>query len=153
MRTFVFLHVLAMVSAVTLTIGPALLMRRAAAGGHVPTIRGVFGVAQSFAFLIPIFFLTGLAFAIVAIFTESFNPLQPWLLIAYVLFAIGLVDGTRIHEPYGARVAAAAGESPDDAPSPALRAALDNRGEEVAYWVDIAVIGLILFDMIVKPFS
>jgi Predicted integral membrane protein (DUF2269) len=152
-RVFVFLHVLSMVSAVAVAYGPAVLMRRAGQTRNVPTIRGVFGTARSFGVLIPVFFLTGLAFAILAIITEHFNPLQPWLLTAYVLFAIGLFDGIRIHAPYALKVADAADRSPDSAPSAELEAALDNRGESVTYWLDLGVITLILFDMIVKPFS
>ena len=152
MRVFVFLHVLSMVSAVTVAYGPALLTRRAAHSGSVPAIRTTFGAVRPLGKWIPILFLVGLGFAIIAIITEGFNPLQPWLLFAYVLFAIGMFNGARFHGPYAVAVADAADKSPDDAPSPELRAALDNRGEEITYWVDFAVIALILFDMIVKPF-
>ena len=93
MRIFVFLHVLGMFTAVATAYGPAFLMHRAAATRHVPTIRGVFSMAKVTGPLIPVFFLSGFAFALIAIFTEGFNPFRPWLLIAYVLFAIGLFTG------------------------------------------------------------
>lgn len=152
-RFFVFLHVLSMVSAVAIAYGPAVLMRRAAQSRHVPTIRGVFGMARFTGPLIPVFFVAGLVFAIIAIIVNGFDPLRPWLLIAYVLFAIGMFDGFRIHAPYAVAVADAADKSPDAAISPELRTALDSPSESIVYWVDLAVVALILFDMIIKPFG
>src|SRR5436190_16820021 len=87
MRIFVFLHVLSMFAAVAASYGTAFLTHRAAATRHVPTIRGVFSMAKVVGPFIPVFFLSGFAFAVVAIFTEGFDPFRPWLLIAYVLFA------------------------------------------------------------------
>jgi hypothetical protein len=153
MRIFVFLHVLSMFTAVTASYGPAFLEHRAAATRHVPTIRGVFSMAKVLGPFIPVFFLAGLGFALIAIFTEGFNPFRPWLLIAYVLFAIGVFDGVRIHAPYARAVGIAAEASPDTAPSPELSRALDNPQEEFAHWLDYAVIAALIFDMIVKPFG
>ena len=153
MRIFVFLHVLAMFTAVATAYGPAFLMHRAAATRHVPTIRGVFSMAKVTGPLIPVFFLSGFAFALIAIFTEGFNPFRPWLLIAYVLFAIGLFTGARIHAPYAQAVGRAAEASPEEAPSPELNRALDNPSETIAYWLDYAVVISLIFDMIIKPFG
>ena len=102
---------------------------------------------------VPIFFLSGFAFALIAIFTEGFNPFRPWLLVAYVLFAIGMFTGIRIHAPYAQAVGAAAEASPDEAPSPELNRALDNPSETIAYWLDYAVVISLIFDMIIKPFG
>lgn len=153
MRFFVFLHVASMVSAVAVAYGPALLMRRAAQSRHVPTIRGVFGMARSTGRFIPILFVIGLAFGLLSIFLNGFDPFRPWLLFAYVLFTIGMVDGIRVHGPYAAAVADAADKSPDATISPELRSALDSPAESIVYWVDFVVVALILFDMIVKPFG
>ena len=79
--------------------------------------------------------------------------MRPWLLIAYVLFAIGMFTGARIHGPYAQAVGAAAEASPDEAPSPELNRALDNPQETFAYWLDYAVVGALIFDMIIKPFG
>lgn len=153
MRLFVFLHVLSMVTAVTLAYGPGLLVRRAIATQHVPTIRAVTGLAGSFGRLIPIFFLVGLGFAILAIITEGFNPLQPWLLIAYVLFAAGMVSGGAVTGPWVGRVHEAALASPDAVASSELRAASDDPRQQLLFYLELAIVALILFDMIVKPFS
>ena len=153
MRLFVFLHVLSMFAAVAAAYGPAFLEHRAAATRHVPTIRGVFSVGKAVGPLVPVFFLAGFAFAVIAIFTEGFNPFRPWLLIAYVLFAVGMYTGVAVHAPYVQAVGAAAEASPDAAPSSELNLALDNPQETVAYWADYAIVIAIIFDMIVKPFG
>src|SRR5437879_12317021 len=100
MRLFVFLHVLSMFTAFGTTYGPAFLMHRAVATRHVPTIRGVFSMAKVLGPFIPIFFLTGFAFAIIAILTVGFNPLRPWLFIAYFLLSIGMFTGAARLGPY-----------------------------------------------------
>jgi hypothetical protein len=135
-----------------LAYAPMLVMRRALATHDVPTIRGVFGMSKTVGPLIPVFFLIGLACAVVAIVLEGFNPLEPWLLFAYALFAVGLYTGSRISGPWVGRVAALAVASPDAAPTAELVAAMDDRRAEVTFYVETAVVTLILFDMIVKPF-
>lgn len=153
MPIFVFLHVLSMFSAVAATFGPAFLAHRAAATRHVPTIRGVFAMARVLGPVGPILFGIGLVFGLIAVFTGGFNPLQPWLLIAYVLFVIAMVVGARIHAPYARAVGMAAEASPDAAPSPELNRALDNPLQEFAFWLDYAIVTVIIFDMIIKPFG
>ena len=56
-------------AAVAASYGTAFLTHRAAATRHVPTIRGVFSMAKVVGPFIPVFFLSGFAFAVVAIFT------------------------------------------------------------------------------------
>jgi hypothetical protein len=153
MRIFVFLHVLSMITAVAVSYTPAFLGHRAVATRHVPTIRAVFSTVNVLGPFIPIFFFTGLGFALIAIFTGGLNPLRPWLLIAYVLFAIGIFDGVRFHGPYAQAVGVAAEASPDNAPSPELNRAMDNPAETFTYWLDYAVIIGLIFDMIIKPFG
>jgi hypothetical protein len=153
MPLFVFLHVLSMFAAVAATFGSAFLAHRAVATRHVPTIRGVFSMAKTLAQAGPIFFIVGLLFGLVAIFTQGLNPFRPWLLIAYVLFAIAMAVGIRIHAPYARAVGMAAEASPDAAPSPELNRAIDNPQETFAYWLDYAVVIVIIFDMITKPFG
>jgi hypothetical protein len=153
MRLFVFLHVLSMFSAVAVAYGPAFLLRRAAATRHVPTIRAVFSMGKVTGQLVAPLFIVGFLFGLIAIFTEGLNPFRPWLLIAYVLFAIGMFTGARIHAPYAIAVGTAAEASADTAPSPELNQALDNPQERFAYWLDYVVIIGLIFDMVIKPFG
>ena len=149
----VFLHVLTMFAAVTATFGSAFLAHRAIETRHVPTIRAVFSTARTLAQTGPILFVVGLVLGLTAIFTQGLNPFRPWLLIAYVLFAIAMGVGARIHAPYARSVGMAAEASPESAPSPELNRAMDNPLEEFAYWLDYAIVVAIIFDMIVKPFG
>ncbi len=152
-QLFVFLHILSMFTAVAASFGPAYLTHRAVATRHVPTIRGVFSMVKPIGPLIPVFFVSGFVFALLAIFTGGFNPFRPWLLIAYVLFAIGMFTGARIHAPWAQAVGTSAEASPDAAPSAELNQALDSPQETFAYWLDYAVVIAIVFDMVVKPFG
>jgi hypothetical protein len=153
MRLTVFLHVLSMFTAVAATYGSAFLTHRAVATRHVPTIRAVYSTARTLAQAGPVFFIVGLLFGLLSIFTEGLNPFRPWLLIAYVLFAIAMAVGLRIHAPYARSVAIAAEASPDMAPSPELNRAMDNPQEAFAYWLDYVVVTVLIFDMIIKPFG
>ena len=74
-------------------------------------------------------------------------------LIAYVLFIITAIIGARITEPWFKRVAETAASSPDEAPSPELRAALDDPRARFTDWFDPIIILVFIFDMIVKPFG
>jgi len=66
-------------------------------------------------------------------------------------FAMAL--GIQIHAPYARAVGMAAEASPDAAPSPELNRAMDSPVETFAYWLDYAIVIVIIFDMIMKPFG
>jgi hypothetical protein len=118
-RIFVFLHIATMFTAVAVTIGPWLLLRRVGRTGDVPAIRRTFAMALPITKFVPPLYVLGAALGVVAIFTNGFDPFQPFLLIAYVLFIIATVVGAVVTEPWLKRVALTAAESPDGAPSPA----------------------------------
>jgi hypothetical protein len=152
MRVFVVLHVLTMMLAVGTSGGAEILVHRVVATRDLPGIRTVATTYGALARAIPVLFMVGLGFGLVAVFVEGFDPFQPWLLMAYVLFATGIVVGSVINGGWVGRLAAAAASasSADDA---AFRAAAeDPRGRIglVLFWILIAAI---LFVMIVKPLS
>jgi len=153
MRIFVFLHVLTMFAAVAASIGPAYLLHRIARTGDVPTIRRVFALAAPLGKAIPILFTSGAALGIVAIFTNKLNPFEPFLLIAYVMFAMAAITGSTVNGPWQRRVTQLAAESPDEAPSPELAAALHDPRMRAVDWFDRLIILAFVFDMVVKPFS
>ena len=153
MRIFVFLHVATMFAAVAVSIGPTVVLRRIGASGDVPAIRRAFALSAPIVRAIPMLFGLGALLGVVAIFANSFNPFQPFLLIAYALFILATVVGAVISSPWFKRVTQLAAESPDAAPSPELRAALDDPGARFTDWFDPIIILAFLFDMIVKPFG
>jgi hypothetical protein len=153
MRVFVFLHIATMFTAVALTIGPTILLRRIGKSGDVLAIRRSFAMAGPIIKVAPALYGLGAALGIVAIFTNGFDPFQPFLLIAYGLFVVATVAGIRFNAPWFARVTEASANSPDAAPSPELAAELDAPVARFLDWFDPLVILLFIFDMVVKPFG
>ena len=153
MRIFVFLHIATMFIAVSGTIGPTLLLRRIGKSGDVPTIRRSFAMAGPILNVAPGLYGLGAALGIVAVFTNGFNPFQPFLLIAYGLFVVATVAGIRLNAPWFQRVTEAASASPDAAPSPELAAELESPISRFLDWFDPIIILLFIFDMVVKPFG
>lgn len=153
MRIFIFLHIATMFTAVAMAIGPTLLLRRIGQSGDVPAIRRSFAMAAPVIRFIPALFGVGALLGIVAIFTNDFDPFQPFLLIAYVLFVIATVVGIRFSGPWFKAVGKASAESPDAAPSPELAAALHHPTARFLDWFDPLIILAFIFDMVVKPFG
>ena len=152
MRLFVFLHVLTMFAAVGVTGGGDLLMVRIARTRDVPGIRSAFTAYERIGIIIPVLFLTGLAFGIIAIFVHGFDPFAPWLLLAYPLFVVGLAIGAGVTGPWVGRVARAAAASGEQ-PSAELEAEIGDpraRYGLVVFWLLVAAI---IFVMVVKPLS
>jgi hypothetical protein len=152
-RIFVFLHVAAMFTAVAFSLGPTFVLRRIGASGDVPAIRRSFALSAPLIRAIPMLFGLGALLGIVAIFTNGFNPFQPFLLVAYGLFILASVVGAVITSPWFKKVTELAAASPDAAPSPELLAALDDPRARFTDWFDPIIILAFLFDMIVKPFG
>lgn len=153
MRIFIFLHVAIMFTAVAMTIGVPTLLWSIAKSGDVPSIRRTFAVARPFIKAIPPLFGLGAVVGIVAIFTNGFDPFQPFLLIAYVLFILATVVGIVYTDPWFMSVRKLSAESPDEAPSTELSAALHDPRLNWIVWFDRVIILAFIFDMVIKPFS
>lgn len=153
MRVFVFFHVATMFTAVAFALGPSYLLQRIARMADVPTIRHSFAIGVPLFKMIPVLYMAGAALGILAIFTNGLNPFAPFLLIAYALFIIATVVGITQNGPWFERVIKLLAESPDDAKSPALAAALEDPRMKLVDWFDRFLILAFVFDMIVKPFS
>ena len=153
MRIFIFLHVATMFTAVAVTLGAPFLLRRIAKSDDVPAIRRSFALAKPLLAAIPASFTIGAAFGIIAIFTNGFDPFQPFLLIAYVLFILATVVGIVITNPWYIGVTRLAAESPEAAPSPELSKVLHDPRMNYIDWFDRILILAFIFDMVVKPFG
>lgn len=153
MRVFVFLHIATMFGAVAGTIGPTILLRRIGKSGDVPAIRRSFAMAAPIIKVAPALYGLGAALGVVAVFTNGFDPFQPFLLIAYGLFVVATVVGIRFNAPWFQRVVQSSADSPDAAPSPELAAALEAPVARFLDWFDPLIILLFIFDMVVKPFG
>jgi hypothetical protein len=151
-RLFVFLHVTTMILAVASSGGAEILVHRVAATRDLPGVRTVLATYGVIARFIPIIFLIGFAFGVVAIFVEGFDPFQGWLLLAYALFAAGIAVGSVVNGGWASRLAAASAQASTDQ-DPAFRAALDDRSGMMGLLVFWLIIVAIVFVMIVKPLS
>jgi uncharacterized membrane protein len=98
-------------------------------------------------------FLLGIALGLVAAIVGNFNLTATWLVIGYVLAAIILVNAFAYHIPTANKLKALSDASPDDDPSPELRAAIDAPIGAVMIVFDTLVWLALIFVMIAKPFS
>jgi hypothetical protein len=152
MPVFIFLHVLAMFTAVTISYGPQLLLMMAADRNDPVALQGLArSMGRLGQFMGPAF-VVGLILGLIAVFVNNFNPLAPWLLIAYVLFAAAMLNGIfgtgRWMASVGQTAAASGGVMTDE-----LRGLLDQSTIRILLWADIVLVVLIIADMVLKPLS
>lgn len=150
---FKFLHIATMFTAVAASLGPSYVLQRVSRNATVPTIRSTFALAAPVYKAIPILFGVGALLGIVTAFTSGRSLLQPFLLIAYVMFVLATFVGIRFNTPWFNRVVKASAESPDAAPSVELNAALKDPNTRWVDGFDRIIVLAFLVDMVFKPFS
>lgn len=150
---FKFLHVLTMFLAVASAVIPEVVLHRIAARNDVPATRVIADFANRVAKLLPVFFIGGAIFGLLAAATGEIDFLAPWLIAAYIVFIIAMVTGATTTGPWAGKMAAAAAASPEDAPSPELAALTHDRRALVGSVILMSSIVVIIFLMVVKPGS
>jgi hypothetical protein len=148
----VFLHISVMFSAVAISQGPAFMLYRAMQKHDVAGIRAIGGQFATIGPKIGMVFGVGVVIGLITVFVGGWNPLSPWLLIAYVLTVVAILTPRLVTAPRMMRVGMAAAQSPLDAPSPELRSEIAAATQPI-YWLDAAILVLFVVDMVVKPFS
>ena len=83
---FKFLHILTMFIAVAGAVIPEVVLHWVAGSGDVRAIRVFASIAAHVGKLLPIFFVGGAIFGLLAAATGSLDFFQPWLIAAYVVF-------------------------------------------------------------------
>jgi len=151
MPFFVFLHVLAMFIAVAMAYGPAMLMVVASRRRDVRALRAITSTSNKLGPLVGAAFATGIVLGVVAIFVHAFDPLQGWLVIAYVLVIASLVMTFTFTNPWLKKVEAAANASPDDAMSAELDTLVNSPRNQALLGVDALLIVALIADMVLKP--
>ncbi len=96
-------------------------------------------------------FVTGLVFGLLAAWAGELDFFQPWLIGAYIIFAIAMATGVLVGGPWAVRMAAAADQSGTDAPSPALTAAIHDRRGVISTTILMLSIIVIIWLMVAKP--
>jgi hypothetical protein len=153
MPIFIFLHVLSMFTAVALAYGPAALMVVASRRRDVRALRGVVETSDRLGPAVGAFFALGIVLGVVAIFVHGFDPLQGWLVIAYVLVGMSLAMTFLFTNPWLKKVLAAANASPDDAMSPELSELVNSPRNQALLAFDALLIILLIADMVLKPLN
>ena len=151
MSIWKFLHVVSMFAAVGLFLGVSVLFERMVGTRNVVAIRGFERVVLPVVRVAIGLVLLGLVFGLITVGDENFSYTDTWVVIAYViyaaLFALGPFEGR-----WQVKIFAAAKASPDDAPSPELEALIANTGRKAITVTSIVLYGLIIYDMVMKPF-
>ena len=151
MPIFVFLHVLTMFVAVALAYGPSALMVVASRRRDVRALRAITASSNRLGPVVGAAFALGIVLGFVAIFAHGFDPLQGWLVIAYVLVIASLVMTFTFTNPWLRKVQAAAEASPEDAMSAELGALVNSPRNQALLIFDALLIVLLIADMVLKP--
>lgn len=153
MELWKFGHIAAMFASVSIFVGQGMLEGAVARSGDVRALRHVLAAEDRFAPVGGGIFLLGIALGVITAIVGAFDLTQTWLVIGYVLSAIILVNAFAYHIPTANKLKALAAASPDDQPSPELRAAIDAPIGAVMIVVDSLVWLALIFVMVAKPFS
>ena len=149
---FKFLHIATMFTAVAGTVFPEVILHLVANTREPRTIATVAHIAERFGKILPVFFIGGAVFGLLAAWTGELDFTAPWLLITYVLFVMAILTGIFFSDPWVARLRAAAVAS-GDAPTAELSAVIDEpRAKYASAWLMLTVV-VIIFLMVFKPGS
>jgi hypothetical protein len=148
-----FVHIALMIAATTVGYGGTLLLRVAYLSGQIGPLRGVgYAVAKTARF-VPILYISGGVFGLLTAIAFGFPLIAPWLVIAYVLFALAMLLGIGPSRIWGERAGKAISTAPDGSISPEVRELFDAQSTIALLVVDVALVVLLVFDMVIKPFS
>ena len=149
---FKFLHIATMFTAVAGTVFPEVILHLVANTREPRTIATVAHLAERIGKVIPVFFIGGAVFGLLAAWTGELDFTAPWLLITYVLFVLAIVTGIFFSDPWVARLRAAAVAS-GDAPNAELSAVIDEPRAKYASALLMLTTVVIIFLMVYKPGS
>ena len=150
-----FLHITTMFAAVAVGYGITTFVWIAYKTGQVTALKGVGMASARLSRFIPVLFISGGLFGLLAAITGPYsaNLLAPWLVIAYLLFIVAMLIGARINEPWGKRLGMALRTVPDGPIPPEIDAFFTDRRMNWITVVDYLVVVVLIYDMVVKPFS
>jgi hypothetical protein len=148
-----FLHITLIFVAISASYGPELLMRLAYVSGQIATLRGVQLATDRLGPAVPILYLAAGLFGLLTAINFGYDLLAPWLVIAYVLFALAMVTGLLGNRTFAIRLGARLATTPDGPLTPEIRELFSSRGHVALEVFDFFWIPALVFDMVVKPFS
>ena len=148
---FKYLHILTMFAAVASAMIPEVVLHALARRRDASALRGFMPISATAGKLIPLLFVTGLVFGLIAAVAGQFDLLRPWLIASYVIFAIAMATGALVTGPWAQRVGAAAFATEGDTFSPELEAAVHDSRGTISTVVLMSAIVVLIFLMVVKP--
>ena len=148
-----FLHISTIFTAMTIAYGPSLVLRIVYSTRQVAPIRTVLPVVMRIGPVLPALFGLGGLFGLLTAIAFGFDLLAPWLVIAYVLFAVMMLIGVTEQRTWPLRLARALDKTPDGPVTPEIVELFSSSRTLAFAVVDLVVVFGLIFDMVVKPFS
>ena len=148
-----FLHISFMFAGVAAADGMGWLAFHVARSRDVAAMRTTYRLMKPAGIASTMFFLLGLVFGVLSIFTLGFDPTEPWLLIAYALFVTQVVLGIFFVDRWHGRVGELANAEGADPNTGELAALLNDGTAQTVAYVQTFLVLVFIFDMVVKPFS
>lgn len=152
-QILVFLHIVSMFAAVAVSYGPLAMLQLTLRRGETQTLRAVTSSARVLTTSIPLLYVIGAIFGVLAALNVGLNLLAPWLVIAYLLFIGLMIIGAAVIGPWAEKLGKLSASAPDGPFTPELLAVANDPRIRVVRGIDAALILLLIFDMVVKPFS
>jgi len=121
--------------------------------GQMALVRGVAIASKPIGVAIPIFFISGGLLGLLTAINVGYNLLAPWLVIAYVLFAIALITGAGIARTFLLRLVPLVQDAPDAELTEPVKALFAEPRYRIVNVLDYIVILALIFDMVARPFS
>ena len=147
-----FLHIAMMFMAVAGSVFPEVFLHLIANTREPRAIATAAHVAERIGKVLPVFFIGGIIFGLLAVWTGQMNFTAPWLVATYVLVISAFAVGTLFSDPWVARLRTAAVAS-GDAATPELAGVVDEpRAKMASAWL-MAVMVVIISLMVFKPGS
>ena len=145
---FKFLHIAFLFAAVAGAVIPEVVLHAVANTRDTRAILTMTHLAERIGKVVPVFFIGGAIFGLLAAWSGDIDFTAPWLLATYVLFVTAIIVGSLFADPWVGRLRTAAAESGDTA-SPALQAVIDEPKAKIASaWLmgtSIVIIALMVF--------
>ena len=145
---FKFLHIAFMFTAVAGAVIPEVVLHVVANTRDVRAIATLAHIAERIGKALPVFFIGGAIFGLLAAWSGQMDFTAPWLVATYVLFVAAIVIGSLFSDPWVGRLRTAAVAS-GDAPSVELEAVIDEpKAKMASAWLMFTlfvIIGLMVF--------
>lgn len=149
---FKYLHIVSMFFAIALAVSTELVVRRVAGSADPHAIATTVARVRPLGNLSTVLLLVGIAFGFAAALTGQMNLLAPWLVLSYVAVAGAFAIGILITDPWVTRLEAAARASGDGTDA-GLAAVVAEAPARIGTWMLMALIAVLVFLMVVKPFA